>query len=218
MSAGRARAARFTLVPDDDVRCTLRLAKIDVTPPTVSCRTPEPVFLLGEDSADVTASVADEGSGPDAETARAAADTSTVGAKTVRLTGRDRAGNETSQACGYRVEYRFERFIDPVENPPSVNTVRAGRVVPLKWRLTDAAGAPVTDLAAATISAVTVACDLGTTPDRRVEETAGSGLQNLGDGYYQLNWRVPSSYAGSCKTMRLDLGEGAFRTALFRLR
>ena len=34
-------------------------------------------------------------------------------------------------------------------------------------------------------------------------------LQNLGNGYYQLNWKTPSGYARSCKLMRLDLGEGS---------
>jgi hypothetical protein len=43
-----------------------------------------------------------------------------------------------------------------------------------------------------------------------------SGLQNLGDGYYQLNWKTPASYAKSCRTLQLDLGEGSgVRTASF---
>jgi hypothetical protein len=53
-----------------------------------------------------------------------------------------------------------------------------------------------------------------------IEEYAsgGSGLQNLGDGYYQWNWKMPSNYANSCKTMKLDLGEGLFHTALFQFK
>jgi hypothetical protein len=49
------------------------------------------------------------------------------------------------------------------------------------------------------------------------EQAAGnSGLQNLGDGYYQYNWKSPASYAKSCKTLQLDLGEGTgARTARF---
>ena len=57
-------------------------------------------------------------------------------------------------------------------------------------------------------------------PEDLVEETTagGSGLQNLGDGYYQLNWKTPASYANSCKTVRLNLGEGIVHTALFKFR
>ncbi|MGZ4687894.1 PxKF domain-containing protein, partial [Oryzihumus sp.] len=63
---------------------------------------------------------------------------------------------------------------------------------------------------------VGLACALGGTADQ-VEEYAagGSGLQNLGDGYYQLNWKTPTSYAGSCKTAQLDLGDGTPHTAAF---
>jgi hypothetical protein len=41
-----------------------------------------------------------------------------------------------------------------------------------------------------------------------VEEYAAgsSGLQNLGDGYYQFNWKTPTSYAGSCKSIKLVFG------------
>ena len=46
--------------------------------------------------------------------------------------------------------------------------------------------------------------------------TGASGLQNLGGGYYQLNWQAPKSYAGSCKTPQLNLSEGSPRTALFQ--
>jgi hypothetical protein len=60
---------------------------------------------------------------------------------------------------------------------------------------------------------------LGATPDQLEEYAAGSsGLLNQGDGYYQLNWKTPKTYAQSCKTLKLDLGEGSGmeRTALFQ--
>jgi hypothetical protein len=55
---------------------------------------------------------------------------------------------------------------------------------------------------------------LGSTDDLLEETGSGaSGLQNKGDGYYQFNWITPKSYAGSCKTVHLDLGEGITHTA-----
>jgi hypothetical protein len=41
-------------------------------------------------------------------------------------------------------------------------------------------------------------------------------LQNLGDGYYQWNWKSPSSYAKSCKTVTVDLGAGGSLSAGFK--
>jgi hypothetical protein len=48
--------------------------------------------------------------------------------------------------------------------------------------------------------------------------SGNSGLQDLGDGYYQWNWATPKAYAGTCRTVRLDLGEPAPHTAAFTFR
>ena len=104
----------------------------------------------------------------------------------------------------------------PVDNPPVLNSVKAGRAVPLKWHVSDATGAPVTNLTTATVTVQHLACGLSTTTDA-IEQTfaGGSGLQNLGNGDYQLNWKTSTAWAGSCKTMRLDLGGGVVVRADF---
>jgi hypothetical protein len=50
--------------------------------------------------------------------------------------------------------------------------------------------------------------------------TGAAGLHNLGDGYYQFNWRTPTKYANTSKTMHLDIGEGEGNehTALFQFK
>ena len=119
----------------------------------------------------------------------------------------------------YNVIYGFSGFGRPVSNPPAVNTVVAAQTVPLRWRLVDAAGLPVTDLPGVLVTVKGYACGLGTSADRQSEASAdNSGLQNLGDGYYQFDWKTPKQYAKSCKTLRLDLAEGPGmeRTALFK--
>jgi hypothetical protein len=40
-------------------------------------------------------------------------------------------------------------------------------------------------------------------------EAVPGGLQNLGDGYYQLDWRTPRSYARSCKLVTVAIADGA---------
>jgi len=108
-------------------------------------------------------------------------------------------------------------FSAPVDNQPVLNSTKAGRAVPLKWHVTNAANAPVTTLTTATVTVQNLSCGLAVTTDE-LEETfaGGSGLQNLGNGDYQLNWKTPSTYAGSCKTMVLDLGGGVTARADFR--
>jgi hypothetical protein len=50
-----------------------------------------------------------------------------------------------------------------------------------------------------------------------VEEYAAgaSSLQNLGGGYYQFNWKSPTSYVNSCKTLTVN-GLGVQQQAYFK--
>jgi hypothetical protein len=98
--------------------------------------------------------------------------------------------------------YAFEGFGSPVVDD-LLNSVKAGQTVPLRWRLLDPTGAPVTDLATASVAVRTISC--GTLPVDPVEELASgqSGLQNLGDGYYQFNWKTAKT--PGCREVTLDL-------------
>jgi aminopeptidase YwaD len=142
-------------------------------------------------------------------------DTSSVGAKSVSCT--DNAGN--SAEVNYNVIYAFSGFFQPVDSSPALNTANSGQAIPLKWQITDVDGNPVTNLGNVAVTAADLSCSLGTTVDQVEEFTTGSsGLLNQGNGYYQFNWKTPKTYANSCKTMMLDLGEGPGmqRTALFQ--
>jgi len=112
--------------------------------------------------------------------------------------------------------WHFVGFAQPVDNNGVLNVSKAGRVVPLKWRLLNAANQPVTNLIVANVSVATMTC-ASTIPTDAIEEYAAgaSALQNLGNGYYQFNWQTPSTYANSCRTLSLDIGDGVKHTALF---
>lgn len=113
--------------------------------------------------------------------------------------------------------WRFDGFAQPIDNLPTNNSVKAGQAIPVKWRVLDRAGVPVTNLATATITATSLSCSLGSTVDNLEEIAAGaSGLQNLGNGYYQLNWKSPKTYASSCKTLHLAIGDGVSHDAAFQ--
>ena len=77
--------------------------KRDATPPTVTCPSPSPHFDAGAAGKTVTATVTDALSGASAASVSAPADTSTVGSKTVALTGSDLAGNQQTASCGYTI-------------------------------------------------------------------------------------------------------------------
>ena len=127
--------------------------------------------------------------------------------------------NGMSKDVTINVLYNFSGFFQPVDILPALNTASSGQAIPLKWRITDVFGNPVTNLTNVVVTAANLSCPLGMTVDQVEEYTTGSsGLLNQGGGYYQFNWKTPKTYAKSCKTLMLDLGEGQGmeRTALFQ--
>jgi hypothetical protein len=188
--------------------------KFDATPPSLAPMvSPSTVRLNGSATASPNAS--DSLSGVDTAGCDPV-DTNTVGTHSVSCTATDQAGNEASESVSYMVEYGFSGFAEPVQTD-AVNVAKAGRAIPLKWRVTDADGNPVTNLENVSVTTAGVACDIGESADVVAEYATGkSGLQNLGDGYYQFNWSTPKSYARSCKVLHLDLGDGSDHTAEFR--
>jgi hypothetical protein len=192
--------------------------KYDATPPALAPSAPSPLALGAEAYADPGATDATSGVGAASCNDGAPLDTSAAGEFTVSCTATDAAGNSAAAETTYTVGYGFSGFGDPVSTD-EVNVVKAGRAIPLSFSVaSDAAGTPVVDVdpAAVTVTVASLACDVGDTPNLVTESAAGaSGLQNLGEGAYTFVWKSPKSYAGSCKVLQLDLGDGIPRTAEF---
>jgi hypothetical protein len=122
-------------------------AHVDLTAPTVTCGA-APVYVLnGAHTVAVTATVSDSLSGPVATSVGAAptaGDVATAGVHTIQLTGADNAENSTSVMCTYLVAYRFGGFLEPIPQ----STYKRGSTIPVKFRLTNANGTPISDAAA----------------------------------------------------------------------
>ena len=136
----------------------------------------------------------------------------TIGKKTVnvKVMDDDTQSNSDVESREILVVYDFDGFFAPVDRPNMMNVSKAGQSIPLKWRITDVDGVGVTTLATVAVKAVGTSCTgYGTSSDQIEEYASGSsGLQNLGDGYYQFNWKTPTGYANSCKTIALTFGTG----------
>jgi CSLREA domain-containing protein len=191
--------------------------KRDATAPSLAPAVgPTPVLLKG--TATATPNATDALSGV-ATSSCGTPTTATVGSKSVSCTATDNAGNSTTLSAAYVVGYQFVGFSGSVLGGGVLNVVKAGQNVPLKWRLLDAAGVPVTNLTTASVTVANLACAAGITAAGTVAAAAGGGgpaLRNLGDGYYQYTWSTSKSYANTCKTMQLNIGEGTTHDALFR--
>jgi uncharacterized repeat protein (TIGR01451 family) len=133
----------------------------------------------------------------------------TIGPKTIKVKVTDDDAGYDEKSHIMTVKYLFDGFYAPVDRPNTMNVSKAGQAIPLKWRLTNALGAPITDLTGVTVQAVSMSSCSAQTVDQIEEYAAGaSGLQNQGNGNYQFNWKTPTSYANSCKSIALVFGAG----------
>ena len=170
--------------------------------PTVS---PTGVLLRGS-AATASPNATDLLSGVDpANTGCDPVDTSVAGSLTVQCHAADKAGNTNTANAAYKVGFGFTGFSAPVD-ADALNIAKAGQAVPLKFHVSDANG-PVTSLTGYTLTSNGEGCDDSEPTDAIEAYAAGaSGLQNLGGGNYQINWKTDKAFAGQCRQVNLTVG------------
>jgi len=144
--------------------------------------------------------------------------TNTLGSHNYAVTAKDKAGNSTTKTYTYNVQYKFAGFGSPV-NMAAVNVANAGRAIPLVFSVTDALGNGVTNLPQFAIYQVQYQCgntDNFLTQPIEAYATGASGLQNLGGGNYQFNWNTAKNFAGSCRQIQVNAGDGVIHVADFK--
>jgi len=110
-------------------------------------------------------------------------------------------------------------FFEPVDNVPTVNTVKAGQAIPLKFSVGGYRGMSI--FAAGYPASAAHSC-ASSGPTDAVEETVNPGSSELtyavsGDRY-QYVWKTEKSWAGQCRTLVVKLADGSVHTAEFRFR
>ena len=190
---------------------------VDLTNPTLHPSvSPSTILLNG--AAMVTSGAADALSGLSADGC-GAIDTTTPGTKTVTCTATDNAGNSDTASATYVVNYDFSGFLAPVNNAPVVNTGKAGRTYPVKWRLLDGNSAYVSALSAVTsITYKATSCSAFSGDPSDALETSGTGATDLRydmtTDQYVYNWETPGP---GCYTLFVTLNGGQTFSAYFDL-
>lgn len=221
--AGQSVTASCTDLAGNSASLSVNDIDIDKTPPVITLTIPPAgaTYLLNAGVAaaysctDALSGLA-SCAGPTANGADI--DTATVGSKNFGVNAADAAGNTASVTHAYSVAYSFTGFLSPVDNLPVVNVAKAGRTIPVKWQLKDAAGNYVSALASLTsLLSAPIAC--GDEPSAIVQEdltSPGSTVfrYDATTNQFIFNWQSSSGWSG-CRVLQLTLADGTQHWAKF---
>jgi CSLREA domain-containing protein len=189
--------------------------------PEIHIETPRPLHAFGDsiradfscfDSAGVQSCTATADGSPKAKGDLLPA---TVGDHTFIVTAVDLAGNSSSLTRVYRVAYPFTGFLDPIKNPPLLNTANAGNSVPIKFSLGGDRGLNI--LAANFPQSIQINCATGLQiPSATPIVAPGSSALQFSKGVYTYIWKTEASWMNTCRMLTLKLVDGTEHHAFFR--
>ena len=112
------------------------------------------------------------------------------------------------------LNFAFDGFQSPIDNAPTVNTVKAGAGVPVKFQLSGDLGL---DVLFGAPTAKQFSCDLSSGTDAVDATTAGgAGLQyDAATNTYSYVWKTQRAWVGQCRTFDITFDDGAYRLADF---
>ena len=115
--------------------------------------------------------------------------------------------------------YDFHGFFSPVDNPPTVNAVNAGRAIPVKFSLSGDQGLDIFEETYP--RSQQVPCDGAATVDG-VEETVSAGESGLSydatTDQYTYVWKTSKAWSDTCRRLVVKLDDGTVHQADFRFR
>lgn len=198
---------------------------VDTTPPTINCPA-NIVVTLPPNSTAVSMPVSYAVTASDSCSSSVNVTSSPpsgsvfpVGTTQVNATATDAAGNTSSCSFTVTVLYNFTGFFSPVDNPPVLNTVNAGRAIPVKFSLSGNKG--LTIFAPGSPSSGVIPCS-STDPVSEVEETVTAGSSSLSydasTDQYVYVWKTNSAWAGTCRQLVIQLNDGSYHRANFKFR
>jgi hypothetical protein len=196
--------------------------KVDKQAPGIAISAPAEgaTYVLGQAVA-ADYACADGGSGVASCTGTApdgaSFDTSSLGTKAFQVDATDGVGNQSSRSVDYSVVYDFRGFFSPVDNPPTVNVVKAGSAVPVKFSLGGDYGLDI--FAEGYPQSGRVPNDPNAAVDN-IEVTVSAGSSGLSydasTKQYTYVWKTSKEWAGTSRQLILKLEDGTEHIAHFK--
>ena len=131
----------------------------------------------------------------------------------------DSGGRSAVDNATVAILYKFSGFKQPVDNPPVLNTVTAGSVIPVKFRLNGNKGLDIFASGYPKVEALT--CPVGAVKDA-IETTYPSRLSMLVydpvKQVYTYLWVTSKKWTGTCQTLVISFNDGTTVQANFKFR
>jgi hypothetical protein len=139
-----------------------------------------------------------------------------LGDTTVTLHVKDAVGNDTPCTAHLYVNYNWSGFFQPVDNIPTINRVKAGSAIPVKFSLGCNQGLNI--MAANYPQSGQMACDTQD-PQDDIETTVNAGNSSLNydpvANQYIYVWKTDKSWGGTCRLLTVKLADGTYHYAFF---
>jgi hypothetical protein len=201
---------------------TFKVTVSDTTPPVITAHPDVTVMAASSSTAVVnyalpTATDFVDGALP-VSCSPASGSTFGIGVTPVNCSATDAHGNSAKSAFNVIVTYNWTGFLQPVDNPPIVNAVKAGSAVPLKFSLTGNQGLNI--MAAGSPGYAAIACDSSATVDDLIDTVAAGSSSLTYDtiiDQYIYVWKTDKAWAGTCRQLQVRLKDGSVHVANFKL-
>jgi len=209
--------------------------KIDRRGPTVQLNTPAAaaIYTVGQVVL-ASYSCTDNGSGMQSCIGTvangAAIDTSSAGIKSFGVIGTDAVGNTGTANVSYTVNpdggggggggtYVFGGFQQPVDPFPTLNTMKAGGAVPVRFSLGGPQGLDI--FATGYPRSQSIVCS-SSAPEDGIEQITSAGNSSLSydaaTDVYSFTWKTEKAWAGTCRQLVIQFADGSVQRANFKFK
>jgi hypothetical protein len=131
----------------------------------------------------------------------------------------DNSGTLTVKIFEVTNNYNFSGFFQPVDNLPTLNLVKAGQAIPVKFSLNGDQGLNI--FAAGYPRSQNIQCDSTAVVDG-IEETVTAGSSSLSynpsTDTYTYVWKTDKAWANTCRQLVLKLNDSTYHQANFKFK
>ena len=139
--------------------------------------------------------------------------------RTIKVQVTDNGGLTATDEATVFVIYNFTGFFQPIDNFPTINLVKAGSSVPVKFSLGGNKGLNI--FAAGYPKSQQIACD-STAEVGGTEATAAPGSSGLSfdptTNVYTYVWKTDKAWANTCRQLVVKLNDTTFHRANFKFK